>query len=259
MDFLEALTTVYREAPCRVLANALWKTRRQLEQDDFELEAAIDGDLISSLAAYGDEALSVFWTRQRNKPLPDRILALVQLAVIHDDYVTPAMRSSFRHRERYFRLIHLLNPVELPSLPVGFSFVRVEMPQEAPVVSSVISQCYVDLKPSVRTIIGWTECPVYVPDLWIWIVDEENREPAALGIAEHDSGVREGSLEWIQVLPGYRRRGLGTALVWELLRRFEGCADFVTVSGRVGGAGDPERLYRRCGFCGDDVWWVLRR
>ncbi|MGC9467590.1 MAG: GNAT family N-acetyltransferase [Anaerolineae bacterium] len=259
MDFLEALTTVYLEAPCRVLANALWKTRRQLEQGDFELEVAIDGDLISSLAAYGNETLSVFWTRQRDKPLPDSILALVQLAVIHDDYLAPAMRSSFRHRERYFRLIHFLGLSEQPLLPVGFSFVCVGMPQEAPVVSSLISQCYVDLKPSVRAIVGWTEYPVYAPDLWVWIVDEENREPAALGIAELDSGVREGSLEWIQVLPSYRGRGLGTALVWELLRRFQGCTDFVTVSGRVGGAGDPERLYRRCGFCGDDVWWVLRR
>jgi hypothetical protein len=34
-------------------------------------------------------------------------------------------------------------------------------------------------------------------------------------------------------------------------------ADFVTVSGRVDNRTNPERLYRRCGFEGNDVWCVL--
>ena len=36
-------------------------------------------------------------------------------------------------------------------------------------------------------------------------------------------------------------------------------ADFTTVSGEVDNKTNPEKLYRRCGFEGDDIWYVLRK
>lgn len=62
-----------------------------------------------------------------------------------------------------------------------------------------------------------------------------------------------------QVLPTHRGRGLATALVLELLTRVQKRSAFTTVSGRVNNDTSPEQLYRRCGFTGEDVWWVLRR
>ncbi|MCJ7659302.1 MAG: GNAT family N-acetyltransferase [Anaerolineales bacterium] len=62
-----------------------------------------------------------------------------------------------------------------------------------------------------------------------------------------------------QVLPTHRGRGLATALVLELLTRVQKRSAFTTVSGSVNNDTSPERLYRRCGFTGEDVWWVLRR
>ncbi|HHV46283.1 MAG TPA: GNAT family N-acetyltransferase [Tissierellia bacterium] len=82
-------------------------------------------------------------------------------------------------------------------------------------------------------------------------------KPVALGIAELDKNVREGSLEWIQVIPEYRRRGLGQAVVNRLLLNFVGKADFVTVSGQVNNDTNPEKLYRKCGFQGNDIWHVI--
>ncbi|MFA5524645.1 MAG: hypothetical protein WDA24_09850 [Tissierellales bacterium] len=38
-----------------------------------------------------------------------------------------------------------------------------------------------------------------------------------------------------------------------------GIAEFTTVSGEVDNDTNPERLYRSCGFYGDDVWWLLRK
>ena len=58
---------------------------------------------------------------------------------------------------------------------------------------------------------------------------------------------------------GVPRPGLGTALVLELLRRLQDRAEFVTVSGEVNNPSNPQRLYRKCGFAGSDVWWLLRR
>ncbi len=66
-------------------------------------------------------------------------------------------------------------------------------------------------------------------------------------------------MEWVQVSKNSRRQGLGSYVVLELLWRMRNKMKFVTVSGRCDNPANPESLYRRCGFSGDDVWHVLRR
>ena len=34
---------------------------------------------------------------------------------------------------------------------------------------------------------------------------------------------------------------------------------FVTVAGQCNNPSEPEKLYRKCGFTGDDVWHVMKR
>jgi len=63
----------------------------------------------------------------------------------------------------------------------------------------------------------------------------------------------------IQVIPEYRHRGLGQAVVNRLLLNMVGKADFVTVSGQVNNNTNPEKLYRRCGFQGNAVWHVISK
>lgn len=74
---------------------------------------------------------------------------------------------------------------------------------------------------------------------------------------ERDRRVSEASLEWIQVHPGYRQRGVGRAIVTELVNRVADHVSFITVSGELASEHQPELLYRRCGFKGGDVWWLL--
>jgi hypothetical protein len=47
--------------------------------------------------------------------------------------------------------------------------------------------------------------------------------------------------------------------VLALLSRLEQRAAFTTVAGIVGDRSNPEGLYRRCGFTGNDVWWLLSK
>ena len=61
----------------------------------------------------------------------------------------------------------------------------------------------------------------------------------------------------MQVLPQKRGRGLGKAIVNELLIRLKSKAKFVTVSGQIDNKTNPEALYRKCGFKGDDIWCVI--
>ena len=39
--------------------------------------------------------------------------------------------------------------------------------------------------------------------------------------------------------------------------RMQGIAEFATVSGKVNNPTNPQSLYRKCGFIGDDVWHIL--
>ncbi|MCC8072948.1 MAG: GNAT family N-acetyltransferase [Clostridiales bacterium] len=74
-----------------------------------------------------------------------------------------------------------------------------------------------------------------------------------------DDETKEGILEWIQVVPGFRKKGIGTAIVNQLLYRLSLIADFATVSEKVKNETKPEKLYRKCGFVGNDIWHILRK
>ena len=63
----------------------------------------------------------------------------------------------------------------------------------------------------------------------------------------------------IAVLPEYRGRGLGKKIVGALLNRLKSIgASFVTVSGNLDNASKPLELYRKCGFTGDDIWYICQ-
>ena len=156
----------------------------------------------------------------------------------------------------YFRLIHHLQNIPNTTLPAHFALRNVILPQEAATAAEIINQSYPDMAQTAERVISWTNYPVFDKDLWLFIWDETTNSPAALGIADFDSSIGEGSLEWIQVLPEYRGRGLGQNIVTGLLTRLKNKAKFATVSGQKDNPSDPEGLYRKCGFTGSDIWYV---
>ncbi|MCL2855487.1 MAG: GNAT family N-acetyltransferase [Defluviitaleaceae bacterium] len=175
------------------------------------------------------------------------------LFVVHEKDASEAQKRS---GTAYFRLIHHLTGGFETTLPHGFAYKSVDLPQEAGLVADIINKCYEGYSLSGEAVLKWTKYPVFDQSLWVLIWDEAADAPAALGIADFDNNVAEGSLEWIQVLPGYRGQGLGRMVVNELLSRLKGQVDFVTVSGQVDNTTNPQGLYRRCGFVGDDIWYV---
>ena len=163
------------------------------------------------------------------------------------------------HITRYFRLMHILNDLTTATLPAGYIVQTVNIATQKAVVSDFINLCYYDMQTTPQQVDSWTKYEVFDNDLWLFICEKDSLSPVALGVADFDKEMKEGSLEWIQVLPEKRGMGFGQAVVGELLIRLKPKASFATVSGQSDNKTNPESLYRKCGFMGNDIWCVMRR
>lgn len=158
--------------------------------------------------------------------------------------------------EPYFRLIHDLESIAAQRIDGIYTKTAGE--SDIPLLVEIINRSYEYLSVNEAQVRGFQETGVYDRELWLLAVERSTGKSVGCALADLDREVPEGILEWVQVLPEYRRRGIGRLMVNELLSRMkEKGAQFVTVSGRVNDASCPEQLYRSCGFQGRDVWHVL--
>lgn len=176
------------------------------------------------------------------------------MRIIHQDDYAQEKFGQYTD-QTYFRLIHYLREIPALILPTGFSVHNASLGDFA----AHINQCYDAMCVTENELRGYTQQQVYDSSLWLAIRNDVNGSIVATGIGELDMEVGEGILEWIQVSEAYRRCGLGSYIISELLRRMKGRAEFATVSGQCDNPSNPEALYRRCGFEGSDVWHILRR
>ena len=157
--------------------------------------------------------------------------------------------------EPYFRLSHNLHGLTAPMLPQGYSLCKATLGDFAVHINS----CYDCISITEAELRSYIAHPVYDAALWLAVKDNQTGNIVATGIAELDREIGEGVLEWIQVSKGCRGNGLGRYIVFELLWRMKGAAQFATVSGQCNNTTNPEKLYRKCGFTGSDVWHILRK
>lgn len=176
------------------------------------------------------------------------------MRIVHEDDFSDEYLKQYTDA-RYFRLKHDLQNLCPAILPEGFVLYDAKPADYA----GHINSCYGSEGMTEAEMKGYAAHDVYDPKLWIAVLDCRTGEIAATGIAELDKDLGEGVLEWIQVSERCRGQGLGTYVVSELLWRLRGKARFVTVSGQVNNATNPEALYRKCGFTGSDVWHILRK
>lgn len=193
--------------------------------------------------------LSLPYWKSKVIAVPDNIKI-----VHHNDFNSKLLEDY--SDEKYFRLIHYLNDID-SEIPEGFSIKTAEL-SDIPLIVETINNCYTDLSVSHEQILSYTKTKVYDKNLWILVHENKTNHIVGCGIADFDSEVKEGILEWIQVLPEYRGRKIGQLIVNQLLSRMKN-ADFATVSGQVDNITNPERVYRKCGFVGNDIWHILHK
>jgi ribosomal protein S18 acetylase RimI-like enzyme len=257
MNEIDRLLAIYRQRPCRTMPNAFWKTRVDMLPSEVVINEDSDGKL-ESLALWREQQLMALWFADPcNNPLTPQQINELRFALVHDTCLSTFDHQNFSEMKAFFRLVHRGGLLE-DYVPEGFTVVVVDPSREVPHVASMIRDCYPDMVINDVIVRGWMAHPVYDPRLWVWIKDIRTDRYAALGIAEVDHQVPEASLEWVQVHPDYQKRGLGKTIVSELIRRIHNEVDFITVSGEVDNPSQPERLYRRCGFEGKDIWWLLK-
>lgn len=159
--------------------------------------------------------------------------------------------------EKYFRLIHRLTQIPRFDCPgIDFEVIRPDRTHE---LVDMINCSYTHSKIHINEdyVNGLTSTQVYCPELWIGAVSDGKLIGSIL--CDFDGEVGEAVIEWLQVLPEYRNRGIASALICKALRKISCFADFVTVSGECDNTTRPERVYRHCGFEGEDVWHILTK
>ena len=73
-----------------------------------------------------------------------------------------------------------------------FQTVNIETQKE--VVSEFINCCYDDMEITAEQVNDWVKYRVFDNDLWIFVFEKNSLAPVALGIADFDDDIKEGSL-----------------------------------------------------------------
>ena len=194
--------------------------------------------------------LSIPFWKWMNMPIPP------QMKIVHHRDFSANEWEEYVD-EPYFRLYHPLTCIPTAK-PADYTF-RTAANTDFSIIVDIINASYPDISITEEQLRNLTTTKVYAPELWIIAEDQGTGRPTGCAIADLDKEAGEGILEWVQVLPEYRRQGIGKMLVIELLQRMQKLANFATVSGRCNNDTKPEILYRSCGFQGNDIWHILHK
>ena len=192
--------------------------------------------------------LSIPWWKHIRMEVPAHIL------IAHQRDFSPELAAGCRDQV-YFRLSRTLHTI--PDYKASGFLMESLSPECAPLIASIINASYEDIRVTENQIRTMEDSPAFCPALWILAREEQSGNAAGCAMGEFDPASGEMSIEWVQVLPHFRRRGVGRALVLELLRQAPIEAGFAPVSGRTDSSSNPESLYRSCGFEGSDYWHIL--
>jgi N-acetylglutamate synthase-like GNAT family acetyltransferase len=194
--------------------------------------------------------LSIPYWKAKNITIPP------DMKILHDNDFSAEILSDYSD-EKYFRLYHNLK--EIPKIANDDFEIVTATRKDIKAIVQIINDSYTDISVSKDLIKSYTKTPVYNSELWVMVKEKATGKYVGCGIADFDTEAKELILEWIQVLPQYRGKKIGQLIITELLIRMKDVADFAAVSGKVDNETNPEVLYRKCGFVGNDVWHILHK
>ena len=175
------------------------------------------------------------------------------MRIVHDDDFSSELLLNYSD-SRYFRLINKLDNIDKVEIDKSFKVTKASLEEYVKHINS----SYEDISVSLDELKAYQNDPVYNEELW-FAVRNSNDEIIGSIIAHFDNEVKEGIIDWVQVSKEYRKKHIGSFMISKVLERLKGIAEFVTVSGSCENISNPEILYRKCGFTGNDIWHILIR
>lgn len=178
------------------------------------------------------------------------------MKIVHNDEFDETMLDKYFDK-RFFRLIHHLS--NIPEFDISGVKLKVIQPSRNEELVEMINCSYAhsEIRVSADDLNSLSTTQVYCPELWLAAI-LDGRIIGSI-ICDFDIEVGEAVIEWLQVRPEYRSRGIASALICKALKTMSSFADFATVSGECDNITNPERVYRHCGFEGNDIWHILNK
>ena len=140
--------------------------------------------------------LSIPYWKAKTLAIPD------SMRIIH----CSNWNGQYGNFQRFFRIKHDLNDLS----PIDYDYDTLSIDYQATQLCEMINESYKheNIVVSEQDILQWKQHKTFREELCVYI-NADNGKMAASGIAEFDEVCREGIIEWVQVLPEYRGRGLG--------------------------------------------------
>ena len=194
--------------------------------------------------------LSIPYWKAEEMSIPDNI------KIVHNNNFDKAMLNEYNDK-KYFRLFHNLKVIPTFSNN-NYTYGIISKTEINELVKMInASYTHANVCASADYINGLTKTKVYCPELWIGAFD--NHKLIGSIICDLDTEIGEGIIEWLQVLPAYRGKGIASSLICKALNIMKHTAEFATVSGECDNSTNPEGVYRKCGFEGNDIWHILTK
>lgn len=262
IDLIKAL---YRERPHATLHMPFCKVRDVLERCHFL--ASTDGLRLSAAVAYTEDSIEFAWAlpgraetlRNLIVQARHRLKQVSYLAVMETGSRSWSQVLDLPILGRYYRsCFRDPRPPEV-NLPRDFSFVSLDPERDAGRVTDIIHRAY----PSLRRLVtaeqlqAMAKLAFYQPEHWFFLRHDGSGETVGVALGGFCSEMEEGFIDWVEVVPRFRGRGLGRCLILESIRHLCGSSRFITWTGSLDAPFVVGDLYKHCGFTRTRQWTVL--
>ncbi len=262
---IDLIKTLYRDRPHAVLYTPFCKVRDVLAGCRYL--ASTDGTRLSAAVAYTQDSIEFAWALPgRGETLRNlivqarhRLRQVAFVAVMETGSRSWSQVLDLPILGRYYRAY--LPAADVPAVdpPGGYEFAPFDVQTDAPDAARLLNEAYPSLRDltSPERLRHMAAQPYHRADCWFFLRQTRTRKIVGIALGGLCDDIGEGFIDWVEVQPRYRGRGLGRLLILELIRRLSQTASLITASGSLDAPFVIGNLYERCGFTQSRQWTVL--
>lgn len=145
------------------------------------------------------------------------------------------------------------------TVPPGFEIVTFDPARDIPTAAGLMNAAYPSLQrlTTPEKLQALIAAEHFCPEGWFFLRHKPSGQRVGLTICGYCPHTREGFIDWTEILPRFRHRGLGALLVKEAINRLAERSDFLTASGSLDAPFVMGDLYMACGFEQMRQWSIL--